>query len=220
INSRRSWRNLKASDSQIPATSSPIKSLKIMSLITWNGLKPPPSENVSNSYSGVRYLFREIWNHLPVWLGVFNLLSMAFMAMAFFTPSRTVYVLAAGFPLFWTTLYFYARFSTDAVRTKTAGIRTLKIILACLALLLVIAGFVRPMVGNNVVTPIADFYPGAQVQLDAAHSIVGSDGNPILDATGIALQQSRPMIAPDGRQYKVEGKLLIDVPKKRALATY
>ena len=181
-----------------------------MSLITWNGLKPPPSENVSNSYSGVRYLFREIWNHLPVWLGVFNLLSMAFMAMAFFTPSRTVYVLAAGFP----------RFSTDAVRTKTAGIRTLKIILACLALLLVIAGFVRPMVGNNVVTPIADFYPGAQVQLDAAHSIVGSDGNPILDATGIALQQSRPMIAPDGRQYKVEGKLLIDVPKKRALATY
>lgn len=169
---------------------------------------------------GGRYLFREIWNHLPVWLGVFNLLSMAFMAMAFFTPSRTVYVLAAGFPLFWTTLYFYARFSTDAVRTKTAGIRTLKIILACLALLLVIAGFVRPMVGNNVVTPIADFYPGAQVQLDAAHSIVGSDGNPILDATGIALQQSRPMIAPDGRQYKVEGKLLIDVPKKRALATY
>lgn len=125
-----------------------------MSLITWNGLKPPPSENVSNSYSGVRYLFREIWNHLPVWLGVFNLLSMAFMAMAFFTPSRTVYVLAAGFPLFWTTLYFYARFSTDAVRTKTAGIRTLKIILACLALLLVIAGFVRPMVGNNVVTPL------------------------------------------------------------------
>lgn len=191
-----------------------------MTILTWNGIKPVPSENPTNPHRGARYVLWEIWNHLPVWAGVFNFLSMAFMAMAFFTPSRTVYVLTAGFPLFWAVLYFHARFSTDPLRKASAGKSTLTIIVVCAALLLAIAAWVRPMVDNNIVTPIAHVYPGARVETDTAHSIVDSIGHPVLDAAGKPLHQNQLMTAPDGRQYKVEGKLLIDLGKKHALATY
>lgn len=191
-----------------------------MSFLTWNGVKPLPSDDPINPRHGGHYVLREVWNHLPVWACVFNFLSMAFMAMAFFTPSRTIYVLTAGFPLFWTVLYFYARFTTDPVRKTGATRSTLKIVLVCVGLLLTVAAFVRPMVGNNVATPIAQMYPGAHVQLDAAHSIVDSANHPVLDTTGRPLQQNQLMTASDGRQYKVEGKLLIDLDKKHALATY
>ena len=189
-----------------------------MRILTWKGLRPVASRDLTNTNNGLKYYLTEIWLHLPVWFGLFNVLTYGFMAMAFFVPSRTVYVVTAAFPLFWTTLYFISRYRSDPSFKKPTYIPVLNIIGIMVVVLLLIVAFVKPMIPENIATPITDFYPNAVV--DARGNITDGKGSPILDAAGKSLIQYKLMEAPNGRSYKVEGKLLINIRLKHGLGTF
>ena len=140
---------------------------------------------------------------------------VALMAMLYFNPSRHIMTVTAVFPLFVTSLYLYARFSSDPGRTTSALKPVLAIIGTVIAILIVFNLFLTPVWNSEVIVPVQHFYPQAQV--DLSPQIKDGHGQALLDVRGVPLIKNKMMTAPDGRQYKVEGKLLINLEYKKKL---
>ncbi|TWI13079.1 hypothetical protein [Sphingobacterium siyangense] len=165
----------------------------------------------------LKIVMKELWDHLPVWIITYNMINMAYMAMTCFNPSRPIYILTALFPLFWTVLYLYARYSTNPI-SNLKPIRITGIIAGIILLIMgLFAFFAQPKWDREVVTPIEHFYPNSSV--DQRGNILNVDGTPVLDNNGTALKKNTEIVAPDNHTYKVEGKLLIDLDHKKELAT-
>lgn len=176
-------------------------------------------EDPSNPYSGFKFVLWELWKHLPVWTGVLTTIMTAMMTMLYFNPSRPIYIVTAVFPLICVSLYFYARYSSD--RSRPWGAKGLKpmfaIVGSMIVILLIFASFLKPVWSSEVVMQINDFYPTAQVgQTD---EIFDDQGLPVIDTEGKPLIKNEMMRAPDGIEYKVEGKQLINLEFKESLVT-
>lgn len=170
-----------------------------------------PSEDPSNNRRGVKFVAGELWNHLPVWFFVYTILMLTMMTLVFFYPSRRLWTFASAFPLFTIFIYFYARFSSDPGRTS--ALKPIVIILGSLFVILIAFNlFFSPVWKTEVIVPIKQFYPDAR--LDQTGRIRDELGHPLPDAAGRPLEKGEIMTAPDGRQYRVEGKLLVDLEKK------
>lgn len=179
-------------------------------------IRKRPCEDPSNNHQGVKFVIWELWKHLPVWYVFFSSLLMAMMAMLHFNPSRHLLTLTTVFPLFWFFVYFYARYSIDPGRTSVMK-PLLTMGTVVVALLIAINLFLNPVWNAEVIVPIKQFYPHARI--DNTPRIKDSHGKSLLDARGVPLEKGKMMTAPDGRQYKVEGKLLINLEYKKRIAT-
>ena len=187
-----------------------------MKLIAPQPTNKLPCDDPSNARRGFGFAVGEIWKHLPVWYVLYSTLMMAMMAIVYFNPSRRLLTATAVFPLFWFFVYFYARFSSDPGR-KSVFKPLLAMGAAVTAILIAFNLLLGPVWQSEVIVPIKQFYPHAQV--DRTSQIKDKQGNPLSDTRGLPLEKGKMMTAPDGRLYKVEGKLLINLEYKRRIVT-
>ena len=176
------------------------------------------SDNIASFFSRSAFLAREVWINLPIWYFFCTVVFTAMMAILYFNPSRHIMTATAVFPLCVIILFFYAYFSSDPSRTG----KVLKPVLGIGGTLVAIVlafNLLSPVWNSEVIIPIKHFYPNAKI--DPTPQIKDGFGKPILDANGVPLTKKQMMTAPDGRQYRVEGKLLINLEyKKKLIAGY
>ena len=176
------------------------------------------SDNLSNDRSGIAFVAWEFWKNLPIWFYYCTAVFASMMAILYFNPSRHIITATVVFPLCVILFFFHAYYSTDPRRSGSI----LKPVLAIggtLVAIVIALNFLGPVWNSEVIVPIKQFYPTAQI--DTNPQIRDSLGKPILDAKGMPVIKKQMMTAPDGRQYRVEGKLLINLEyKKKLIAGY
>lgn len=162
-----------------------------------------------------------IWRNLPIFYSVYTILSSAVLSMAYFNPSRTVYLLSALLPLFWIFCYVLASQYAEVGSADRVGHVHLSLKRAVLAagsmivILIALALIVKPVTQNNIVVDIQVYYPSAIVSNDGG--VTDGSGNSLYDKNGVGLAQNALLTTSDGREWRLEGTVLVDVAQKRAL---
>lgn len=175
-----------------------------------------PTQNPTNSQTGMKYYSSEFWKHLPAFMTIFTALFFSTLAMLFFATPHYLYLVTAIFPLFFAGLYFYSRFSSDK-NVSNPWKSTLKIIGSTIGVLILIALLCQSVWKSEIVIPITDLYP--QATIDAASRIItDTNGNPILDADENTLIKNG-FTTFNNTKYHIEGNHLVDIEKKSTVAT-
>ncbi len=161
-----------------------------------------------------------LWTHLPILYSIYTILTSCIMAMQYFLPSRPQLLLSAGFPLFWVLLYVYAAATSDSKQCSShrAWVIAGSISASVVIILFLLSRFLFPVVTNNLVSAVTDYFPEAIVSQTGV--LTDAEGNRLRDVNGIELTEGTLVTMTDGRVLRLEGSVLVDAAQKSKLIAF
>ena len=164
-----------------------------------------------------RSIFNALWTHLPILYSIYTILTSCMMAMQYFVPSRPQLLLSAGFPLLWVLLYVYASVSSEGKQRnrRPAWMIAGSVTGGAIVILLLLSRFLVPVVTNNLVMPVTDYFPESIVSQTSI--LTDTEGNKLRDVNGVELTEGALVTMTDGRVLRLEGSVLVDAAQKSKL---